>query len=129
MRILLSKNWTGQTTFPQQEEAAEGQQEAAKISASGGNLTLVESAKTNANSQASSTTQTTTESNADAQLKDIENKKKQKKEDNHRSFVEEQLDKICKAIENLSSVIASQEKKEFVVGPGVQTLSLETENS
>lgn len=112
-----------------QEEAAEGQQEAAKISASGGNLTLVESAKTNANSQASSTTQTTTESSADAQLKDIENKKKQKKEDNHRSFVEEQLDKICKAIENLSSVIASQEKKEFVVGPGVQTLSLETENS
>ena len=112
-----------------QEEAAEGQQEAAKISASGGNLTLVESAKTNANSQASSTTQTTTESNADAQLKDIENKKKQKKEDNHRSFVEEQLDKIYKAIENLSSVIASQEKKEFVVGPGVQTLSLETENS
>lgn len=112
-----------------QEEAAEGQQEAAKISASGGDLTLVESAKTNANSQASSTTQTTTESSADAQLKDIENKKKQKKEDNHRSFVEEQLDKICKAIENLSSVIASQEKKEFVVGPGVQTLSLETENS
>ena len=112
-----------------QEEAAEGQQEAAKISASGGDLTLVESAKTNANSQASSTTQTTTESSADAQLKDIENKKKQKKEDNHRSFVEEQLDKICKAIENLSSVIASQEKKEFVVGPGIQTLSLETENS
>ena len=60
-----------------QEEAADGQQEAAKISAAGGNLTLVESAKTNANPQASSTTQTTTESSADAQLKDIENKNKQ----------------------------------------------------
>lgn len=112
-----------------QEEAANGQQEAAKISAAGGNLTLVESAKTNANPQASSTTQTTTESSADAQLKDIENKKKQKKEDSHRSFVEEQLDKICKAIENLSNVIASQDKKEFVVGAGVQHISLETENS
>lgn len=112
-----------------QEEAADGQQEAAKISAAGGNLTLVESAKTNANPQASSTTQTTTESSADAQLKDIENKKKQKKEDSHRSFVEEQLDKICKAIENLSNVIASQDKKEFVVGAGVQHISLETENS
>ena len=112
-----------------QEEAADGQQEAAKISAAGGNLTLVESAKTNANPQASSTTQTTTESSADAQLKDIENKKKQKKEDSHRSFVEEQLNKLCKLIENLSNVIASQDKKEFVVGAGVQHISLETENS
>lgn len=112
-----------------QEEAADGQQEAAKISAAGGNLTLVESAKTNANPQASSTTQTTTESSADAQLKDIENKKKQKKEDSHRNFVEEQLNKICKAIENLSNVIASQDKKEFVVGAGVQHISLETENT
>ena len=112
-----------------QEEAADGQQEAAKISAAGGNLTLVESAKTNANPQASSTTQTTTESSADAQLKDIENKKKQKKEDNHRNFVEEQLNKLCKLIESLTNVIASQDKKEFVVGAGVQHISLETENS
>lgn len=112
-----------------QEEAADGQQEAAKISAAGGNLTLVESAKTNANPQASSTTQTTTESNADAQLKDIENKKKQKKEDNYRNFVEEQLNKLCKLIESLTNVIASQDKKEFVVGSGVQHISLETENS
>ena len=112
-----------------QEEAADGQQEAAKISAAGGNLTLVESAKTNANPQASSTTQTTTESNADAQLKDIENKKKQKKEDNYRNFVEEQLNKLCKLIESLTNVIASQDKKEFVVGAGVQHISLETENS
>ena len=112
-----------------QEEAAEGQQEAAKISAAGGNLTLVESAKTNANPQASSTTQTTTESSADAQLKDIENKKKQKKEDNYRNFVEEQLNKLCKLIESLTNVIASQDKKEFVVGAGVQHISLETENS
>lgn len=112
-----------------QEEAADGQQEAAKISATGGNLTLVESAKTNANPQASSTTQTTTESSADAQLKDIENKKKQKKEDNHRNFVEEQLNKLCKLIESLTNVIASQDKKEFVVGAGVQHISLETENS
>ena len=112
-----------------QEEAAEGQQKAAKISADGGNLTLVESAKTNANPQASSTTQTTTESSADAQLKDIENKKKQKKEDNHRNFVEEQLNKLCKLIESLTNVIASQDKKEFVVGEGVQHISLETENS
>ena len=112
-----------------QEEAADGQQEAAKISAAGGNLTLVESAKTNANPQASSTTQTTTESSADAQLKDIENKKKQKKEDNYRNFVEEQLNKLCKLIESLTNVIASQDKKEFVVGAGVQHISLETENS
>lgn len=112
-----------------QEKAADGQQEAAKISAAGGNLTLVESAKTNANPQASSTTQTTTESSADAQLKDIENKKKQKKEDNHRNFVEEQLNKLCKLIESLTNVIASQDKKEFVVGAGVQHISLETENS
>ncbi len=112
-----------------QEKAADGQQEAAKISAAGGNLTLVESAKTNANPQASSTTQTTTESSADAQLKDIENKKKQKKEDNHRNFVEEQLNKLCKLIESLTNVIASQDKKEFVVGAGVQNISLETENS
>ena len=112
-----------------QEEAADGQQEAAKISAAGGNLTLVESAKTNANPQASSTTQTTTESSADAQLKDIENKKKQKKEDNYRNFVEEQLNKLCKLIESLTNVIASQDKKEFVVGSGVQHISLETENS
>lgn len=112
-----------------QEEAANGQQEAAKISAAGGNLTLVESAKTNANPQASSTTQTTTESSADAQLKDIENKKKQKKEDNYRNFVEEQLNKLCKLIESLTNVIASQDKKEFVVGAGVQNISLETENS
>lgn len=112
-----------------QEKAADGQQEAAKISAAGGNLTLVESAKTNANPQASSTTQTTTESSADAQLKDIENKKKQKKEDNYRNFVEEQLNKLCKLIESLTSVIASQDKKEFVVGAGVQHISLETENS
>ena len=112
-----------------QEKAADGQQEAAKISAAGGNLTLVESAKTNANPQASSTTQTTTESSADAQLKDIENKKKQKKEDNHRNFVEEQLNKLCKLIESLTNVIASQDKKEFVVGSGVQHISLETENS
>ena len=112
-----------------QEEAADGQQQAAKISAAGGNLTLVESAKTNANPQASSTTQTTTESSADAQLKDIENKKKQKKEDNYRNFVEEQLNKLCKLIESLTNVIASQDKKEFVVGAGVQHISLETENS
>lgn len=112
-----------------QEKAADGQQEAAKISAAGGNLTLVESAKTNANPQASSTTQTTTESSADAQLKDIENKKKQKKEDNYRNFVEEQLNKLCKLIESLTNVIASQDKKEFVVGAGVQHISLETENS
>lgn len=112
-----------------QEKAADGQQEAAKISAAGGNLTLVESAKTNANPQASSTTQTTTESSADAQLKDIENKKKQKKEDSHRNFVEEQLNKLCKLIESLTNVIASQDKKEFVVGAGVQHISLETENS
>lgn len=112
-----------------QEEAAGGQQEAAKISAAGGNLTLVESAKTNANPQASSTTQTTTESSADAQLKDIENKKKQKKEDNYRNFVEEQLNKLCKLIESLTNVIADQDKKEFVVGAGVQHISLETENS
>lgn len=112
-----------------QEEAANGQQEAAKISAAGGNLTLVESAKTNANPQASSTTQTTTESSADTQLKEIENKKKQKKEDNYRNFVEEQLNKLCKLIESLTNVIASQDKKEFVVGAGVQHISLETENS
>lgn len=112
-----------------QEKAADGQQEAAKISAAGGNLTLVESAKTNANPQASSTTQTTTESSADAQLKDIENKKKQKKEDNYRNFVEEQLNKLCKLIESLTNAIASQDKKEFVVGAGVQHISLETENS
>lgn len=112
-----------------QEEAADGQQEAAKISAAGGNLTLVESAKTNANPQASSTTQTTTESSADAQLKDIENKKKQKKEDNYRNFVEEQLNKLCKLIESLTNAIASQDKKEFVVGAGAQYISLETENS
>lgn len=111
-----------------QEDAADGQQEAAKISASGGNLTLVESAKTNANPQASSTTQTTTESSADAQLKDIENKKKQKKEDNHRNVVEEQLEKLCKFLESLVGILSNQDKKEFIVGAGVQNFTLETAN-
>lgn len=111
-----------------QEDAADGQQEAAKISASGGNLTLVESAKTNANPQASSTTQTTTESSADAQLKDIENKKKQKKEDNHRNVVEDQLEKLCKFLESLVGILSNQDKKEFIVGAGVQNFTLETAN-
>lgn len=112
-----------------QEEAADGQQEAAKISASGGDLTLVESAKVNnANSQASSTTQTTSESAADAQLKDLENKKKQKKEDNFRESVETKFDKVCKTLESLINLLASQNQKEFVVGPGVQQISLETGN-
>lgn len=111
-----------------QEDAADGQQEAAKISASGGNLTLVESAKTNANPQASSTTQTTTESSADAQLKDIENKKKQKKEDNHRNVVEGQLEKLCKFLESLVGILSNQDKKEFIVGAGVQNFTLETAN-
>lgn len=112
-----------------QEEAADGQQEAAKISASGGDLTLVESAKVNnANSQASSTTQTTSESSADAQLKDLENKKKQKKEDNFRESVEAKFDKVCKTLESLINLLASQNQKEFVVGPGVQQISLDTGN-
>lgn len=112
-----------------QEEAADGQQEAAKISASGGDLTLVESAKVNnANSQASSTTQTTSESAADAQLKDLENKKKQKKEDNFRESVETKFDKVCKTLESLINLLASQNQKEFVVGPGVQQISLDTGN-
>jgi hypothetical protein len=111
-----------------QEDAADGQQEAAKISASGGNLTLVESAKTNANPQASSTTQTTTESSTDAQIKDIENKKKQKKEDTHRNIVEGHLEKIYKSIESLVNILANQDKKEFIVGAGVQNFSLETAN-
>ena len=112
-----------------QEEAADGQQEAAKISASGGDLTLVESAKVNnANSQASSTTQTTSESSADAQLKELENKKKQKKEDNFRESVEAKFDKVCKTLESLINLLASQNQKEFVVGPGVQQISLDTGN-
>lgn len=112
-----------------QEEAADGQQEAAKISASGGDLTLVESAKVNnANSQVSSTTQTTSESSADAQLKDLENKKKQKKEDNFRESVETKFDKVCKTLESLINLLASQNQKEFVVGPGVQQINLETGN-
>lgn len=112
-----------------QEEVADGQQEAAKISASGGDLTLVESAKVNnANSQASSTTQTTSESSADAQLKDLENKKKQKKEDNFRESVEAKFDKVCKTLESLINLLASQNQKEFVVGPGVQQISLDTGN-
>lgn len=112
-----------------QEEAADGQQEAAKISASGGDLTLVESAKVNnANSQVSSTTQTTSESSADAQLKELENKKKQKKEDNFRESVEAKFDKVCKTLESLINLLASQNQKEFVVGPGVQQISLDTGN-
>lgn len=115
-----------------QEDAADGQQEAARISASGGDLTLVSAAKVNsANSQASSTTTTTTESTADTQLKEMEAKKKQKKEDNFRDIVEDKLDKLCKAIDTLTNLIASQGKQEFTIGPArgnVALKELETGN-
>lgn len=109
-----------------QEDAADGQQEAAKISARGGDLTLVTAAKTNANPQASSTSVTTKENEVDSQLKEMENNKRKKKEDNYRATVEEKFNLLASKFDTLISILSQNNGPEFAVAGDKTKLDFET---
>lgn len=96
-----------------QEDVAEEQQEAARISATNGDLRLVTAAKTTANPQASSTTTTTKESEVDSQLKELENNKRKKKEDNYRAIVEEKFNLLASKFDQLINILSQSKGPEY----------------